>query len=274
MKKNYLFYLTLICLLLVQQKSFAQYPYWDTVSMDPSVMFSDLCVLPDGQHGWAVGSTGAAGEILTSIVGTINGEDWEQLPLPASASSSLLGVNFITPDSGWIVGYNGKIYATTDGGHSWQQQTSGTSRKLYRVHFVNSLTGWITGGWQDGSSFLVLKTTNGGNTWQNLSFGSTCYSCLDIYFSDEQNGWICGHDNLLDPHIHHTTDGGLTWTNQTVPAGSGVPYAIDFADENIGWATTSSLYVTQPAQFCILPMAALHGKYKPIPGYITIIVWM
>lgn len=41
--------------------------------MDPSVMFSDLCVLPDGQHGWVVGSTGAAGEILYSIVGTTNG---------------------------------------------------------------------------------------------------------------------------------------------------------------------------------------------------------
>ncbi len=177
MKNNYLLYLTLVCLLLVPYKGFSQYPYWDTISMDPSVMFSDLCVLPDGQHGW-------------------------------------------------VVGYGGVIYATTDGGQSWQQQSSGTNRKLYRVHFVNSLTGWITGGWQDGSSFLVLKTTDGGNSWQDLSFGSTCYSCLDIYFSDEQNGWICGHDIQLDPHIHHTTDGGLTWVSQTVPDGSGIPGAI------------------------------------------------
>ena len=244
MKKSYLFYLTLMFFMIVQLRGFAQYPYWDTISMDPSVMFSDLCVLPDGQHGWAVGSTGAAGEVLSSIVGTTNGEDWAQLPLPASASQSILGIHFISPDSGWIVGYNGTIYATVDGGQSWQQQYSGTNRKLYRIHFVNHLTGWITGGWQDGASFLVLKTTDGGNTWQDLSFGSTCYSCMDIYFSDEQNGWICGHDSQLDPHIHHTTDGGLTWVNQIVPVGSGIPHAIEFADEHIGWATTSSLYVT------------------------------
>ncbi|MCK5765532.1 MAG: T9SS type A sorting domain-containing protein [Bacteroidales bacterium] len=244
MKNNYLIYLILVCLMLVPHKGFSQYPYWDTISMDPSVMFSDLCVLPDGQHGWVVGSTGAAGEILSSIVGTTNGGDWEQIPFPAYASVSLQGVYFVSPDSGWVVGNGGVIYATSDGGQSWQQQSSGTSRKLYRVHFVNSLTGWITGGWQDGSSFLVLKTTDGGNSWQNLSFGSTCYSSLDIYFTDEQNGWICGHDNQLDPHIHHTTDGGTTWTSQSIPIGSGIPHAIEFADENIGWSTTSSLYVT------------------------------
>ena len=244
MKKFYLFYFTLICLFFSEYKAFAQYPTWDTISMDPTVMFSDMCVLPDGLHGWVVGATGAGGEILSSVVHTANGQDWEQVSFPASNYVTLQGVYFVTPDSGWVVGYNGVIYATLDGGQTWQQQISGTSRKLAKVYFIDHLTGWITGGWQDGSSFLVLKTTDGGNIWQDLSFGSTCYSSLDIYFSDEQNGWICGHDNTLDPHIHHTSDGGFTWSSQVAPVGSGTPHAVEFADENIGWITTSSLYLS------------------------------
>jgi len=171
MKKLYLFYFLIICLFFTEYKAFAQYPTWDTISMDPTVMFSDMCVLNDGLHGWVVGATGASGEILSSVVYTENGQDWEQVFFPASNYVTLQGVYFVTPDSGWVVGYNGVIYATSNGGQSWQQQISGTSRKLAKVHFIDHLKGWITGGWQDGSSFLVLKTTDGGNTWQDLSFG-------------------------------------------------------------------------------------------------------
>jgi photosystem II stability/assembly factor-like uncharacterized protein len=236
--------LSILLVVSITSGTKAQLPDWDTISMDASVMFMDLCVLPDGLHGWTVGSTGAAGEMLTSVVRMTDGEHWEQLPFPEGNSTILNGVCFATPDSGWVVGNSGKIFATTDGGLTWNQQSSGTSRKLSKICFINSTTGWITGGWQDGNSFLVLKTTDGGNTWQNLSFGSNCYSCLDIFFSDEMNGWICGHDSQLDPHIHHTGDGGLTWTAQTVPQGAGVPYSIDFTDNDNGWVSTSSLYLT------------------------------
>ena len=225
-------------------KSYAQYPYWDTISMKASVRLMDICILPDGLHGWAVGTTEASGEVLTSIIATQDGENWEEINFPYAGSVTLNSVFFITADSGWVVGDNGIIYATTDGGQSWIQQYSGTSRKLAKVQFLDNMNGWITGGWQDGTSFLVLKTTDGGNTWQNKSFGSTCFSCLDIYFTDEMNGWICGDDIELNPHIHHTSDGGMTWESQTVPEGAGSPSSIGFANANEGWITTSSIYLT------------------------------
>lgn len=214
---------------------------WETQLISPSVDLWDLCMLDDGLHGWAVGSEGSGGEVFSTIYNTIDGENWDYqiFPVPGVSFSSIF---FTTPDSGWVAGYGGVIFATTDGGNNWDAQASGTGRKLSDIHFINSAEGWITGGWGDGSDFLVLKTVDGGANWQNQSFGSDCYSTMSIYFASADNGWICGHDNNLDAHIHHTEDGGDNWIRQTVPAGAGPVYDIAFATSETGWATTSSLY--------------------------------
>ncbi|MCD4731458.1 MAG: hypothetical protein K8R74_12705 [Bacteroidales bacterium] len=87
--------LSLLFLIFLFSTAYTQFPACDTTSMDPSVMFSDICVLPDGQHGWVVGTTGAGGEILTSIVRMTDGDNWEQIPFPGSNSVTLGGVYFI-----------------------------------------------------------------------------------------------------------------------------------------------------------------------------------
>ncbi len=203
----------------------------------------DMCFLPDGQHGWTVG---ALDENLSIIYRTADGgSSWETL----TVSGSLRAVFFTSPDSGWVVGTNGTILATTDGGDSWSNQSSGTSRLLASVHFINRLEGWICGGWQSGgSSYLILHTTNGGVTWESQSFGSNAYSCEDIWFTDSMNGWVGGRTSTIEPHIHHTTDGGATWASQTVPSAAanvGI-CGIDFVTPEIGWAATSCLTAGGP----------------------------
>ncbi|UCC11645.1 MAG: T9SS type A sorting domain-containing protein [candidate division WOR-3 bacterium] len=215
---------------------------WEAVlPQDPTVSLNDLCFQQDGLHGWSVGATSAGGQTFSVVFRTSDGTNWEYVPFTDSTSAALNGVCFVSPTHGWVVGHNGRIYATSDGGDSWSQQSSGTSRVLQRVHFINEDRGWAVGGW-GGSSFLVLRTTNGGATWQNLSFGTNAYSVADVYFTDSLHGWICGRDNTLEPHIHHTTDGGTSWTRQIVPAGAGAVDAIDFPNLTHGWATTSSIY--------------------------------
>jgi photosystem II stability/assembly factor-like uncharacterized protein len=229
-----------VLIILLPIFTFAQ--TWDAVlPQEPTVSLNDLCFLPDGLHGWSVGATSAGGQVFSAVFRTSDGTNWEYVPFSDSATASLNGVCFISPTHGWTVGASGRIYATTDGGDSWSQQSSGTSRVLQRVHFIDDDHGWAVGGW-GGSSFLVLRTTNGGGTWQDLSFGNYAYSVDDVYFADSLHGWICGRDNTIEPHIHHTTDGGTSWTRQTVPAGSGAVDAIDFPTLTHGWATTSSIY--------------------------------
>lgn len=220
---------------------------WNAVNMAPGVYLNDLCMLDDGLHGWAVGSTGAGGQTLSLILRTTDGgTNWERLSFPGQTTTGLNGVWFTSPDSGWVVGSAGAIYATSSGGNTWTLQTSGSLRKLNRVRFVDRRLGWITGGWQDGSSYLLLKTTNGGQNWTDLSFGSDFYAGQGLWFADSLNGWLTGMDNTINPFIQHTTDGGATWTRQTtnLPTGNGEVSAVQFIDPLQGWATTSSLYQT------------------------------
>ena len=60
-------------------------------------------------------------------------------------AESLLAVHFSDRRNGWAVGRGGAILATTNGGNTWKQQTSGTSNTLIDVHFSDSRSGWAVG---------------------------------------------------------------------------------------------------------------------------------
>lgn len=93
---------------------------------------------------------------------------------------------------------------------SWTAKSSGTTKKLYGVHFYNSKFGVIA-----ADSSTVLKTTDGGLSWQTLtpppvsgpvqSIVSSCYmlDSLTIVINHYYN-------------IQKSTDGGLTWTTYTI----------------------------------------------------------
>lgn len=219
---------------------------WQTVRSSPGPSLQDICILPDGLHGWAVGGSSAGGQVYSCVLRTTDGgANWTPLPFPDPTSVVLNGVNFADESHGWVVGSGGRIYATTDGGDHWVRQTSGTSRKLAKVCFIDAQQGWATGGWQDGSTYLVLHTVNGGANWTSQSFGTTAYSCEDVFFLDALNGWVCGYDNTISPQIHHTKNGGVSWTRQIVPtSGNGNVSSIDFISPTEGWATISSLYIS------------------------------
>ena len=57
----------------------------------------------------------------------------------------LFSVAFATPESGWIVGQEGTILHTEDGGASWNKQNSDTSEFLHSVAFATPQSGWVVG---------------------------------------------------------------------------------------------------------------------------------
>jgi photosystem II stability/assembly factor-like uncharacterized protein len=58
------------------------------------------------------------------------------------------------------VGNGGTILTTINGGNSWQNQKSNTTKNLTAIFFINENQGWIT-----GFKNTFLYTLNSGNNW-------------------------------------------------------------------------------------------------------------
>lgn len=99
--------------------------------------------------GWAAG-WGQGAVILKTIDG---GTIWDSLSIQSVPNS----IYFTNNQTGWAVGDNGIILTTTDGGLTWNPQSSGTLNHLKSVYFLNDSTGWGV-----GDSGTILKTTTGG----------------------------------------------------------------------------------------------------------------
>lgn len=135
-------------------------------------------------------SAGLRGAILYS---DDQGVSWKQAQVPVSID--LVALVFPTPRQGWAVGHGGVILHSSDAGESWTKQLDGLqasqiSRDYYREnpdHIDNSER--------------YLKEEEG------LAVDGETQPFLDVYFSDEQTGYVVGTFN----RIFATHDGGTTW---------------------------------------------------------------
>ncbi|MEI6449710.1 MAG: S8 family serine peptidase [Actinomycetes bacterium] len=142
-----------------------------------------------------------------------------------AAGVSFLGVDFVDATQGWAVGEGGLILATSDGGATWNAQSSGTLATLWGVDFSDATHGWAVG---DGG--LILATSDGGDTWSAQSSG-TFELLYDVAFSDATHGWAVGEaDTILA-----TSDGGDTWNEQRSGSGTWL-HGVGFSDATHGWA--------------------------------------
>ena len=86
-----------------------------------------------------------------------------QTPNPNSIDYS--SVFFVNTDTGYVVGGNGTILKTINGGSDWTTQLSGTSNWLGSVYFTDGNTGYAA-----GSQETILKTDDGGTNWIKHTF--------------------------------------------------------------------------------------------------------
>jgi photosystem II stability/assembly factor-like uncharacterized protein len=133
---------------------------------------------------------------------------------------------------GWIVGSG--IYETTDLGEQWEliQTYPGTEDDLLSLY---SVFGYDTTVWTVGEQGLMVKYTP-QKQWQQKP-SVTDLPLKDVFFSDEQHGWIAG--GYLNGQENQsvtlkTDDGGDNWTKINMPN-----YMINdmYFDDNLhGWA--------------------------------------
>lgn len=144
--------------------------------------------------------------------------------------TGLVGLDFVDAQHGWVVGTNGVILATTNGGAAWQSQTSGTTEALQAIDFVDASYGWAV-----GYKGTILKTTDGGANWTKQTSGVT-NNIYGVAFVNHTQGWACGYYGL----ILSTADGGASWTRVIYPFGdnmysTALYYDVAMADGAHGW---------------------------------------
>ncbi|RPH48867.1 MAG: hypothetical protein EHM91_03745 [Planctomycetota bacterium] len=184
---------------------------------------------PPGFHSLRAVATdveGAAASTPAATVTVTTAASGSPPPVPPTVrpGGSLRGVCFTDASKGWVVGEQGRIFATADGGVTWFTQNSGTTAALSRVQFVDSILGWVVGA--DGT---ILRTTDGGAVWVPLRSGTTAL-LTGLSFVNRTTGWVVGGDGT----ILKTNDGGATWVPQA-SASANTLGAVSFATEQAGW---------------------------------------
>ncbi|MFC5696275.1 WD40/YVTN/BNR-like repeat-containing protein, partial [Pseudomonas sp. GCM10022186] len=138
------------------------------------------------QAGQRLVAVGQRGHILYS---DDQGKTWTQASVPVS--SDLTAVQFPTAEQGWAVGHDGVVLHSSDGGVTWQKQLDG--RQLGRLMQDYYAAKPDAMQWLDEGKRIE---TEGADK-----------PFLDLWFSDERNGFIVGAFNL----IFRTRDGGQSW---------------------------------------------------------------
>jgi photosystem II stability/assembly factor-like uncharacterized protein len=148
-----------------------------------------------GTTVWVAGDSGKAYRSTTF------GETWQHFTL-ASPNTRFTDLQFLDNQIGFLVGSNGTILKTTDGGATWDSKTPASVENFNAVSFRDSQVGFIV-----GKNGKVQRTTDGGETWTELS--NRTWEGKEIFSVSAKGNlvYLTGEDGLAFKSI----DGGNTW---------------------------------------------------------------
>jgi len=150
---------------------------------------------------------------------------------------------------GWAAGTSGALYATADGGRSWEPVELGTEIHLADVEALSDQTILVSGygvGFSDvivePMPALFRRSTDGGRTWSEISLGG--YRVNDLAaLADGEHAWAAGQRCIRHPEgfgcasvefaVFSTDDGGVTWRAM---AQAHRFLEMHFASIDAGWA--------------------------------------
>jgi photosystem II stability/assembly factor-like uncharacterized protein len=154
---------------------------------------------------------------------------WLRTNIRKAVLEYLHAIAFADAKNGWGVGAVGHLYRTTDGGRTWQRNTSPDLTLWHALSVVSASEVWVVG---EGGK--ILHTSDSGRSWREHVINHGRGDLHFVRFNNRQNGWICGTSGL----IFHTTDGGENWEKQApTRSSSDRLVAMSFSDdEKNGWA--------------------------------------
>jgi len=202
----------------------------------------------DANTGWVVG--GSWDTFYGFFRYTTNGgETWNSpyntsLPdQPSEPIPILFDVSFYNVEKGMAVGWDGRIYYTTDGGINWDSIQPYWLNTYYGAHMIDEDWGYAVGVYPMFYQCLVTRTTDCWQTYHDFYFplyvpGEGFFDISkvsDVYFLDHYHGYATVDAGYYQGAIIYTFNGGFNW--ETVYWNeSASPNGIDFPSPEVGYA--------------------------------------
>lgn len=169
----------------------------------------------DELHGYVTGNNSDA---FRTVDG---GQTW--IPMTGVPAGSWRDIKFFTPAVG-VIGANGALAYTDDGGVSWQVQSGYPDCPIvYGMDFWDAANG-LVGGHQVTSDIRgIFRTQDTGRTWTAVLELAT----NDVAFIDRRTALAAV---VQESSIYRSTDGGQTWRLASGPFDDDGPMSeLDFA---------------------------------------------
>lgn len=168
-------------------------------------------------RGWLLGAANGVGLMFQTTDG---GKHWQER---YRSLDGLSKIRFANEKVGWMIGGNGLILRTSNGGMRWTRQASGTDVLLNGLVVIDTNNAWVS-----GAAGTLLWTKDGGTTWSKRKVDTTV-GISDITFADPMHGCAIGYGTILV-----TENGGQTW--EVKSSGERKPLSsVFFANRNLGW---------------------------------------
>jgi len=179
---------------------------WETLTTGTSYILYDISFAP-GQNdvGYAGGmqyTYDAEGVVIKTIDG---GDTWTEV-LSGAGQDGIEVVCFLSPDTGFIAGWNDYFAKTTDGGTTWTTMTVGSDNWVFKdIEFWDSDNG-VAAASTKSSGFVIYVTTDGGDTWTTAT--GISQNVQDVAYANANTLYAVGGDEKMSK----STDGGNTWS--------------------------------------------------------------
>ncbi len=156
------------------------------------------------------------------ISNILEAQSWNEFGI--STTENLNKVYFTNDTTGFIIGSNGLLLNTLDGGNTWETITTNVLHNLQTISFANEEVGYING----------LKTADGGVTWMTQT-SSEIYGFMYAY---NENRIMAGHGSSFDGTIYESYDGGQSWVTTFTFGGGTFFNDCDFFNQAEGYLSS------------------------------------
>jgi serine/threonine-protein kinase len=165
---------------------------WQESRLSESIKLFDSWIFPNGRRI-------LIGEKSSFIYNKDGVNQWYSI---LDKDYSLYDIEFVNSEVGFVVGSNGLILITENGGNKWERVRVKTNEILFSINMLDKESGFIVG-WNG----TILTTNDGGNSWKEQTSNTTKY-LKSIDFNSEQIGICIGGNGT----ILRTEDGGEEWS--------------------------------------------------------------